>query len=60
MLSVEEQENIYTLCHDRFEKVRKDCYEFEMGCKLDYAGQAKEIMQKGYMTFSTKRDLSST
>ena len=44
---------IYEEVHSRFEKIRKDVYELMLDTELDSYEQAREIMQKAYVTYST-------
>ena len=46
-------ERIYNEVHDNFESIRTDVYERVMDCTLSNKNEAREIMQKGYITFST-------
>ena len=46
-------EKIYNEVHENFESIRADIYVKVMDCTLSNENEAREIMQKGYITFST-------
>ena len=58
-LSPERFKEIYDTVHGRFEKIRKDAYELIMDCGEDESERAREIMQKGFITFSTVSKLAN-
>ena len=43
----------YNDAHDRFEAIRLDVYELLMGVKVSGQPEARRIMQKAYVTYST-------
>ena len=53
VVSSERFNKIYEEVHSRFEPIRADVFEIVMDTTLEKRDTAREIMQKGYITYST-------